>query len=42
MILNIVENLKQRNNLEDLDIDRHIIQNWILKKVRWEGVKWIQ
>jgi hypothetical protein len=28
----LVENLKKGNHLEDLDVDRRIILEWILKK----------
>jgi hypothetical protein len=34
------ENLKGRDDMEDLDMDRRIITEWIVGK-RWEMVDWI-
>jgi hypothetical protein len=36
-----LENLKGRDHLEDLGIDRRIILEWILRDIGWEGVEWI-
>jgi hypothetical protein len=36
-----LEDLKGRDHLEDLSIDRRIILEWILTEIEWEGVDWI-
>jgi hypothetical protein len=37
-----LENLKGRNLSKDLDIDRNIILEWILKEIGWDGMDWMQ
>jgi hypothetical protein len=32
-----LKNLKERDHLKDLGIDRTIILEWILKEIGWEG-----
>jgi len=36
----LLESLKRRDHLEDLDMDGRVILEWILEK-QWEGVNWI-
>jgi hypothetical protein len=36
------ENVRERNHLGDLGVDGRIIVEWILKKVGWGGMHWIE
>jgi hypothetical protein len=41
----LVGNLKERDHLEDLGLDKLIILNWILKKwdeEAWTGLLWVR
>jgi hypothetical protein len=37
-----LENLKGKDHLENLGIDRNITLEWILMEIGWEGYMWLR